>query len=99
VIVGLNSDASVKRLKGSERPINDENSRRLVLESLKFVSQVLIFEEDTPHALISRINPDLIVKGGDYNAEEVVGKDLAEVLIFPTQEGYSTSEIIHRMRS
>jgi D-beta-D-heptose 7-phosphate kinase/D-beta-D-heptose 1-phosphate adenosyltransferase len=99
VIVGLNSDASVKRLKGSDRPVNDENARRFVLESLKFVSQVLIFEEDTPHLLISRVKPDLIVKGGDYNAEEVVGKDIAEVLIFPTQEGYSTSKIIRRMRS
>lgn len=99
VVVGLNSDASVKRLKGANRPVNDQDSRKTVLESLRFVSQVLIFDEDTPYNLISVLKPDWIVKGGDYNPAEVVGNDIAEVLIFPTQDGFSTSGIIEKMRS
>lgn len=99
VVVGLNSDASVKRLKGANRPVNDQDSRKTVLESLRFVSQVLIFDEDTPYNLISVLKPDWIVKGGDYNPTEVVGSDIAEVLIFPTQDGFSTSGIIEKMRS
>ena len=99
VVVGLNSDASVKRLKGANRPVNDQDSRKTVLESLRFVSQVLIFDEDTPYNLISALKPDLIVKGGDYNPSEVVGSDIAEVLIFPTRDGFSTSGIIEKMRS
>ena len=99
VVVGLNSDASVKRLKGANRPVNDQDSRKTVLESLRFVSQVLIFDEDTPYNLISVLKPDWIVKGGDYNPTEVVGSDIAEVLIFPTQDGFSTTVIIEKMRS
>lgn len=99
VVVGLNSDASVKRLKGANRPVNDQDSRKTVLESIRFVSRVLIFDEDTPYNLISALKPDLIVKGGDYNPSEVVGSDIAEVLIFPTRDGFSTSGIIERMRS
>ena len=99
VVVGLNSDASVKILKGANRPVNDQDSRKTVLESLRFVSQVLIFDEDTPYNLISALKPDLIVKGGDYNPSEVVGSDIAEVLIFPTRDGFSTSGIIEKMRS
>lgn len=99
VVVGLNSDASVKRLKGANRPVNDQDSRKTVLESLRFVSQVLIFDEDTPYNLISVLKPDWIVKGGDYNPTEVVGSDIAEVLIFPTQDGFSTTGIIEKMRS
>ncbi len=98
VVVGLNSDASVKRLKGDDRPINDQDSRRTILESLKFVSQVLIFEEDTPYKLISELKPDLIVKGGDYNSTDVVGGNIAEVLIFPLREGFSTTGIIEKMK-
>ena len=99
VVVGLNSDASVKRLKGANRPVNNQDSRKTVLESLRFVSQVLIFDEDTPYNLISVLKPDLIVKGGDYNPSEVVGSDIAVVLIFPTRDGFSTSGIIEKMRS
>ena len=99
VVVGLNSDASVKRLKGANRPVNEQDSRKTVFESLRFVSQVLIFDEDTPYNLISVLKPDWIVKGGDYNPTEVVGSDIAEVLIFPTQDGFSTSGIIEKMRS
>jgi rfaE bifunctional protein nucleotidyltransferase chain/domain len=99
VVVGLNSDASVKRLKGANRPVNDQDSRKTVLESLRYVSEVLIFDEDTPYALISALKPDLIVKGGDYNPTEVVGSDIAGVLIFPTREGFSTTGMIEKMRN
>ena len=91
VIVGLNSDESIRKIKGSNRPINTENNRKMLLESLRFVDQVIIFEEITPYELIKKLRPDLIVKGGDYNASDVVGSDLAKVLIFPTVKGFSTT--------
>jgi rfaE bifunctional protein nucleotidyltransferase chain/domain len=94
VVVGLNSDKSVKRLKGSRRPINNQKDRKVVLESIKYVSKVIIFEEDTPYELIKILKPDLIVKGGDYLANEVVGHDLSEVRIFDTLEGYSSTATI-----
>lgn len=94
VVVGLNSDKSVKRLKGSRRPINNQKDRKIVLESIKYVSKVIIFEEDTPYELIKILKPDLIVKGGDYLANEVVGHDLSEVRIFDTLEGYSSTATI-----
>ena len=76
VIVGLNSDKSVKRIKGSERPINNENDRKFMLESLSCVDKVIIFNENTPYELIKKIKPNIIVKGGDYSVESVVGNDL-----------------------
>ncbi len=94
VIVGINSDASVKRLKGSNRPINCQEDRKLLLESLKFVDKVIVFEEDTPYNLIKNVMPDLIVKGGDYNPKEVVGSDICEVRIFSYVSGYSTTQKI-----
>ncbi len=94
VIVGLNSDESVKRLKGSERPINSQDDRKFMLESCKFVDGVLVFDEDTPYNLIKKIKPDIIVKGGDYSSEDVVGNDLAEVKIFSYVDGYSTTKTI-----
>ena len=94
VIVGLNSDASVKRLKGCKRPINKENDRQFHLESLKYVDEVFIFHEDTPYNLIKRIKPHYIVKGGDYSADSVVGADLAKVLIFSHLNEYSTTKTI-----
>lgn len=96
VIVGINSDASIRRIKGESRPINPQYARREILEAMKFVSVVEIFEEDTPYELIKRLKPDVIVKGSDYNANEVVGSDLAEVLIFPKIENFSSSSIIMR---
>ena len=83
VIVGLNSDASVKRLKGKNRPMYPARYRKEVLESIRYVNGVFIFEEDTPIELILNIKPDIIVKGGDYKPEEVVGNEYAEVRIFP----------------
>ena len=94
VIVGLNSDSSVRRLKGSKRPVNNERDRKYFLESLKYVDKVFIFEEDTPYDLITKIKPDIIVKGGDYTVESVIGKELSEVRIFKYVEGYSTTKVI-----
>ncbi len=94
VIVGLNSDESVRRLKGNSRPFNNQQDRKKLLESIKYVSSVQVFEEDTPYELIKSIKPDLIVKGGDYKVEQVAGHDLCEVRIFGTIEGYSSSALI-----
>ena len=96
VIVGLNSDKSVKRLKGISRPINPQDDRRQVLKALRYVDYVVIFDEDTPYNLIKAINPDIIVKGGDYATEDVVGNDLAEVRIFNYLNGYSTTNVLER---
>ena len=94
LVVGLNSDESVKRIKGSDRPFNDLDTRKEQLLLIPYVDDVIIFEEDTPYNLIKKLSPDLIVKGGDYNVEEIVGHDLAPVHIVPTVEGYSTSKIL-----
>jgi rfaE bifunctional protein nucleotidyltransferase chain/domain len=99
LVVGLNSDASVKRLKGESRPVNNQDDRRALLLALRFVDQVEIFEEDTPLELIKRINPDIITKGGDYQPEQVVGHDLAqETVIIPFLDGYSSTRIIHAVK-
>jgi len=94
LIVAINSDASVKRLKGNSRPVNNEKTRLEQLELLPWVDRVLIFQEDTPYQTICDLQPDVIVKGGDYTVDEVIGGDLAEVYIVPRIEGYSTTEII-----
>lgn len=94
LIVGVNTDASVQRLKGSDRPINDIQTRVEQLEVLPWVDQVITFTDDTPYELIKSIQPDLIVKGGDYTVEQVVGHDIAPVHIVPTVEGYSTTKLI-----
>tara|TARA_B100002019_G_scaffold293317_1_gene320059 strand:+ start:12680 stop:13105 length:426 start_codon:yes stop_codon:yes gene_type:complete len=99
VVVGLNSDASVKRLKGDSRPINNEKDRSLLLESLKYVDEVIIFDEETPYELIKKVKPDYIVKGGDYKKEDVVGNDLAEVVIYNYIDGYSTTNIINKSQN
>ena len=103
LIVGVNADASVKRLKGETRPINSEQSRALLLASLVMIDAVLIFEEDTPLHLITNILPDVLVKGGDYTVEQIVGaKEViangGEVKIAPIVEGFSTTRIIEKMR-
>ena len=94
LVVGINSDASVKRLKGESRPINNELTRVEQLEALPWVDEVFVFNDDTPYNLIKRLKPALIVKGGDYTVETVIGHDLAPVHIVPTVEGYSTTRII-----
>lgn len=98
LIVGLNGDSSVFRLKGSGRPINSENDRKRVLEALRCVDEVHIFYELTPYELIKRLQPDVITKGGDYKPEDVVGNDLSRVVIIPYVEGKSTTRIINHAR-
>lgn len=105
LVIGLNSDLSVKRLKGATRPVQDEQTRALILSSLQFVSIVAIFEEDTPLELIKKVQPDFLVKGGDYKKlEEIVGYDIVkakggEVLTIPFVEGFSTTNIINKTNS
>jgi D-glycero-beta-D-manno-heptose 1-phosphate adenylyltransferase len=101
--VGLNSDNSVKRLKGQQRPVNNQDSRALLLASLLMVDAVVIFEEDTPLALINSVGPDVLVKGGDYTIETIVGaKEViangGRVVINPVIEGYSTTNIIDKLK-
>ena len=103
LIVGVNADASVKRLKGESRPVNNENSRALILASLVLTDAVIIFEEDTPLNLITAILPDVLVKGGDYTLEQIVGaKEVmangGEVKIAAILEGFSTTSIIEKMK-
>jgi D-glycero-beta-D-manno-heptose 1-phosphate adenylyltransferase len=103
LIVGLNSDASTKRLKGPSRPVNDEQSRALVLASLLMVDAVVIFEEDTPLDLITTLMPDVLVKGGDYTVEQVAGsKEViangGRVVINAIVEGFSTTGIINKVQ-
>ncbi len=103
VIVGLNSDASVKRLKGELRPVNDEQSRAILLAALQFVDAVVLFEEDTPENLIHFIHPDVLVKGGDWQKDEIVGSDFVdeyggEVKTVPYLKGFSTTEIIAKSK-
>ena len=94
LIVGINSDASVKRLKGDNRPVNNVAKRISQLEILPWVDKVIVFQEDTPYELIKEIKPHVIVKGGDYTVEQVVGHDLAQVHLVSTVDGYSTTKII-----
>ena len=98
LIVGINSDASTKRLKGEGRPINNQLQRKMNLELLPWIDEVVIFDEDTPINCIERFQPDLIIKGGDYTVETVVGHELAEVEIFPTVKDQSTTSIIEKMK-
>ncbi|MEM9672682.1 MAG: D-glycero-beta-D-manno-heptose 1-phosphate adenylyltransferase [Bacteroidota bacterium] len=99
LVVGVNTDASVKRLKGESRPINNEDDRAFLLESLACVDYVIKFGEDTPHELLSHIRPDILVKGGDYKVEEVVGREFAEeVILIDFVDGYSTTKTIQRMK-
>lgn len=99
LIVGLNSDASVKRLKGNSRPINNQQTRLEQLDLIPYVDQVIVFEQDTPYELIKELKPDMIVKGGDYTVEEIVGHDLAPVHIVPTVQGHSTTKILNKWNS
>ena len=103
LIVGLNSDASVKRLKGPSRPINNTESRAIVLANLIVVDAVVVFEEETPLELIKVLLPDVIVKGGDYTIDQVVGgKEVmangGKVIINPIVEGFSTTSLIEKMK-
>jgi len=97
VIVGLNSDASIKRLKGNTRPINDIESRVHMLNSINNVDYVIVFEQDTPYELLSILQPDILVKGGDYTYDTIIGKEYCkDIKIFKTLEGYSTTNILKK---
>jgi rfaE bifunctional protein nucleotidyltransferase chain/domain len=103
LIIGVNSDASVKRLKGNERPVNNQQSRSLILASLIMTDAVIIFDEDTPFNLIKTIMPDVLIKGGDYTPETIVGaKEVilngGTVEIIPLEEGFSTTGMIEKMK-
>ncbi|MCA6450646.1 MAG: D-glycero-beta-D-manno-heptose 1-phosphate adenylyltransferase [Chitinophagaceae bacterium] len=104
LVVGVNSDNSTKRLKGPDRPVNNEHSRALMLASLSIVDAVVIFEEDTPLQLITAILPDVLVKGGDYTLEQIVGaKEVmangGRVVINPILPGFSTTSIIQQIKA
>lgn len=103
LIVGLNSDASVKRLKGVTRPINDENSRAILLSAIEFVDAIIVFNEDTPENVIHSIKPGVLVKGGDWKKEEIVGSAFVasyrgEVKTVPYLKGFSTTGIISKSK-
>ena len=102
MIIGLNTDNSVKRIKGESRPVQDEYTRALILASLEFVSAVVLFDEETPYELIKAAQPDILVKGADYKPEDIVGYDIVtqrggQVITIQFVEGFSTTSIINRL--
>lgn len=102
LVVGINSDNSVKKLKGENRPVNNESDRAFLLDNLKSVDYVLIFNEDTPYNLIKKINPDYLVKGGDWKTEDIVGSDIVtsnggKVISLPFVDNYSTTGILKKI--
>ena len=102
LIVGLNSDESVKRLKGDTRPINNQDDRKFLLENLKSVDQVIIFDEDTPYKLIKKIQPDILVKGGDWKVDDIIGSDIVlakggKVESLSFNEGHSTTSMLDKI--
>jgi len=103
LIVGVNSDTSVSKLKGPDRPIKSQDERLVHLAILSMVDAVIVFNEDTPARLIKNIQPDILVKGGDYKPEEVVGKDWVEqhggqVVILSFLDGYSTTQLVNKIK-
>lgn len=103
LVIGLNSDDSVRRLKGPRRPINGENERALVLAALVCVDYVTLFEEDTPEELIKVVRPDVLVKGGDYTLDNIVGAEFVTqnggiVTTIPFVEGFSSTRIIEKLK-
>ena len=102
MVIGMNSDESVRKLKGDNRPINSENARAMVLASLSFIDAVVIFNEDTPYELIKSIQPDILVKGDDYKTEDIAGHDLVlskggKVMTIELTPGYSTTGIAEKI--
>jgi len=103
LILGLNSDSSVKRLKGNDRPINNEQERVIVLSALYSISYIVIFEDDTPYKLINHIKPDILVKGGDWKPKDIVGSDIVgsyngEVKSLSFIDGKSSTDIINKLK-
>ena len=103
LLVGLNSDASIRRIKGPQRPINGQDDRKFVLQNLRSVDEVIIFDQDTPYELIKKVQPDVLVKGGDWRIADIVGADIVlgrggVVESLSLVEGCSTTELIARMQ-
>ncbi len=103
LIVGLNADASVRRNKGPERPVHPQEERRELLAALRPVDGVVIFDDDTPEALVARVQPDVLVKGADWSHDAIVGRDVVEsrggrVVRMPLTEGFSTTTLLNRIR-
>mgnify|MGYP006443595907 FL=1 len=104
LIIGLNSDSSIQKLKGEDRPIVEEQSRAILLASLEFVDAVVIFSEDTPLKLISALLPDVLAKGGDYEIETIVGHEIVQqnggkVKLVPFVDGFSSTTIIEKIKN
>ena len=104
LVIGLNSDSSVKKIKGKDRPINKESDRAKVLSSLYFVDYITIFSEPTPENLIKKVRPDILVKGGDWKVNDIVGSSFVrscggKVKTIPFVKGYSTTSVIERIHS
>lgn len=102
LLIGLNTDSSVRRLKGESRPVNDQEARALLLASLIFTDKIIFFEEDTPYELIRFIQPDVLVKGSDYKPENIVGYDIlkskgGEVVTIDLTKGFSTTSILEKL--
>ncbi|HUX53257.1 MAG TPA: D-glycero-beta-D-manno-heptose 1-phosphate adenylyltransferase [Williamwhitmania sp.] len=102
MVIGVNTDLSVRKIKGDNRPVQDQDTRALVLAAMEFVSAVILFDEDTPYELIKAVQPDILVKGADYKPEEIVGYDIVtarggKVVTIPFVEGFSTTSIIQKL--
>ena len=104
LIVGINSDMSIKKIKGNSRPIIEEDSRAKQLAAIEFIDAVILFNEDTPYNLINILKPDVLTKGGDYKKNDIVGnqlinKEQGEVVIIPLTQGYSTTSILEKIKN
>ena len=104
LIVGLNTDASIQKLKGKDRPIIQENSRAILLAALDFIDAIVLFSEETPLDLINTIKPDILAKGGDYKIDTIVGHDIVkenggEVILIPFVDGFSSTNIINKIKN
>lgn len=104
LVLGLNTDASVQRLKGPNRPVVDEQSRAILMAALQFIDLVVFFDEDTPYELIKALQPDVLVKGSDYKAEDIVGYDIlmakgGKVETIDFVEGFSTTSIVEKIKT
>ena len=104
LIVGINSDESIKKIKGNSRPIIEEDSRAKQLAAIEFIDAVILFNEDTPYNLINLLKPDVLTKGGDYKKNDIIGNELinkeqGEVVIIPLTQGYSTTSILEKIKN
>ena len=103
LIIGLNTDRSVQKIKGPTRPVQDEQARALILASLRFVDLVVMFDEETPYNLIKQVQPDILVKGADYKPEDIVGYDIVkakggEIVTIELTKGYSTTRMLEKLQ-